>query len=51
MKENPEQTKPLLKEIIKNTYRTLMSRGTKGCYVYFVDNETEDYFKSAIIYS
>ncbi len=34
--------------IIKNTYRTLMTRGMKGCYVYFVDKETEEYFKSKI---
>ena len=31
--------------IIKNTYRALMTRGMKGCYVYFVDKETEKYFK------
>lgn len=35
-------------EIIRNTYRTLMSRGMKGCYVYFVNQETADYFKSKI---
>lgn len=34
--------------IIKNTYRTLMTRGMKGCYVYFVDKETENYFKSRL---
>lgn len=34
--------------IIKNTYRTLMTRGMKGCYVYFTDKETEEYFKSMI---
>lgn len=34
--------------IIKNTYRTLMTRGMKGCYVYFVDKETEQYFKDRI---
>ena len=34
--------------IIKNTYRTLMTRGMKGCYVYFVDKETETFFKSRI---
>jgi DUF2075 family protein len=45
MKENPEETKKLLKTIIKNTYRTLMTRGIKGCYVYFVDRETEEYFR------
>jgi hypothetical protein len=31
--------------IIKNTYRTLMTRGMKGCYVYCTDPETAEYFK------
>lgn len=31
--------------IIKNTYRTLMTRGMKGCYLYFTDKETENYFR------
>lgn len=31
--------------IIKNTYRTLMTRGMKGCYVYFTDKETEAFFR------
>jgi len=34
--------------IIKNTYRTLMSRGMKGCYIYCVDPETQAYFKNKI---
>lgn len=46
MKEKPENAKALIKAIIKNTYRTLMTRGMKGCYVYFTDKETEEYFKS-----
>lgn len=33
-----------LDAIIKNTYRTLMTRGQKGCYVYFTDEETRQYF-------
>ena len=33
-------------EIIKNTYRTLMTRGTKGCYIYCTDPETNQYFKT-----
>ena len=45
IKEKPEETKQMLDLIIKNTYRTLMTRGMKGCYVYFVDEETRDYFK------
>lgn len=32
--------------IIKNTYRTLMTRGTKGCYVFSTDPETNIYLKS-----
>lgn len=32
-------------QIIKNTYRTLMTRGLKGCYIYCSDKETEEYFR------
>lgn len=35
-------------EIIRNTYRTLMSRGMKGCYVYFTDPVTADYFRNLL---
>jgi DUF2075 family protein len=35
-------------EIIRNTYRTLMTRGMKGCYVYFTDQETANYFKELL---
>ncbi|GAA4444842.1 DUF2075 domain-containing protein [Pontibacter saemangeumensis] len=48
LKENPDETRSLVRSIIKNTYRTLMSRGMKGCYVYFTDKETEQYFRSRI---
>jgi len=37
-KEKKEETLKLADTIIKNTYRTLMTRGVKGCYVYCVDN-------------
>ncbi len=33
---------------VKNTYRVLMSRGMKGCYVYFMDKNTENFFRSKI---
>jgi DUF2075 family protein len=33
---------------VKNAYRVLLTRGMKGCYVYFMDKETGDYFKSRI---
>lgn len=32
-------------QIIRNTYRTLMTRGMKGCYIYCTDPETQEYFK------
>lgn len=37
-----------LVEHLKNVYRVLLSRGHKGCYVYFVDDETREYFESRI---
>lgn len=32
-------------KIIRNTYRTLMTRGMKGCYVYCVDRQLAEYLK------
>lgn len=49
MRENPTKGKALVKAIIKNTYRTLMTRGMKGCYVYFTDKETEAFFRSKLL--
>ncbi|RDK03956.1 DUF2075 domain-containing protein [Paraburkholderia lacunae] len=34
--------------LVKNTYRVLLSRGMKGCYVCFADAETEAYFRSHV---
>lgn len=44
IQEDPEEAKATLRAIIKNTYRTLMTRGMKAYYVYFKDKETERYF-------
>jgi DUF2075 family protein len=33
-------------ELVKNTYRVLLSRGLKGCYVYFLDLDTENFIRS-----
>jgi len=33
-------------DLVKNTYRVLLSRGLKGCYVYFLDQDTEKFFRS-----
>jgi len=32
-------------EIIKNTYRTLLTRGMKGCYVFCTDISLNEYIK------
>ena len=42
LKSNPELAKERIRLIIKNTYRTLFTRGLKGCYVYFTDKETKN---------
>lgn len=44
-KENPEEAMKVADEIIKNTYRTLMTRGMKGCYVYCEDMMLQSYLK------
>jgi DUF2075 family protein len=48
MKADPEGTRSKVDRIIRNTYRTLMTRGMKGCFVFCVDAETQAYFKSRI---
>lgn len=45
-KENPEKAYSEADEIIKNTYRTLMTRGMKGCYVYCTDSKLAEYLKT-----
>ncbi|HSX60363.1 MAG TPA: DUF2075 domain-containing protein [Tahibacter sp.] len=34
--------------LIRNTYRTLMTRGMKGCFVHCVDPETQQYFRDRL---
>jgi uncharacterized protein len=33
-------------KLVKNAYRVLLSRGMRGCYVHFMDKETENFFRS-----
>ncbi len=35
-------------ELVKNTYRVLLTRGMKGCYVYFQDEDTRNFFESRV---
>lgn len=45
LKEDPATARRTADEIVKNTYRTLMTRGARGCYVWSVDEETNEYFR------
>ncbi|HET7162674.1 MAG TPA: DUF2075 domain-containing protein [Rhodanobacteraceae bacterium] len=45
MRQEPERTQKRLDRIIRNTYRTLMTRGMKGCYVFCTDQGMRDYFR------
>jgi DUF2075 family protein len=44
LKTEAEEARAKADLIIKNTYRTLMTRGMKGCYIYCTDPETNIYF-------
>ena len=35
-------------DLVKRTYRVLLTRGMKGCYVYFEDDATRDHLKRGI---
>ncbi|MDD9997469.1 MAG: DUF2075 domain-containing protein [Rhodospirillaceae bacterium] len=48
LRNDPDTARKLADRIIKNTYRTLMTRGQKGCYLFCVDKETKEYFRSFI---
>ncbi len=47
-KKNPEEADRRADEIIKNTYRTLMSRGMKGCYVYCTDPNLAEHLRECL---
>jgi DUF2075 family protein/DNA replication protein DnaC len=47
-KESPEEARNRADEIIKNTYRTLMTRGMKGCYIYCTDQGMSEYLKKRL---
>ena len=47
-KEDPEFALKEADEIIKNTYRTLMTRGMKGCYVFCTDSNLANYLRECL---
>jgi uncharacterized protein len=44
LKRSPES----FEKHVKNIYRTLLTRGMKGCYVYFTDKDTEAHFRNLL---
>jgi len=48
MTTDPERARALADTIVKNTYRTLMTRGMKGCYVYCTDAPLAAYLRSRL---
>ena len=48
MSEQPKTATKHIESIIKNTYRTLMTRGMKGCIVYSTDKETREWLKDNV---
>ena len=47
-RENPDEALKRADEIIKNTYRTLMTRGMKGCYIYCTDPGMREYIRKRL---
>ena len=48
LKDDPSKAKADTDRIIKNTYRTLMTRGMKGCFLFCTDEETRNYFRNRL---
>lgn len=47
-KQDPERAARIADEIIRNTYRVLMTRGMRGCYVFCTDAALADYLRSRV---
>ncbi len=47
-KEDPEKAHALADPIIRNTYRTLMTRGQKGCFVHCTNHELQGYLRERL---
>lgn len=48
-KAEPERARALGDAIVKNTYRTLLTRGLKGCYVYCTEPSMASYLRSRLV--
>ena len=45
---DPEGARAIADKLVKNTYRTFMTRRMKDCYVYCCDKALGEYLKSCI---
>lgn len=43
------EDKDIIDQLIRNTYRVLLSRGQKGCYIYCKDNQLKSYLKTRFL--
>jgi len=48
IKEDPVNAHKTADQVIRNTYRTLLTRGQKGCFVYCTDKKLASYFKERL---
>lgn len=48
LKEDKEKYEKLADTIIRNTYRVLLTRGMKGCYVYACDEKLQEHLKTIV---
>lgn len=51
MKRSPHEARQRVDRIIRNTYKTLMTRGMKGCYVYICDDETREFIENRVLFT
>ena len=48
LRKNPAEAKARADTIIRNTYKTLMTRAQRGCYIFCTDKATNEYFKELV---
>lgn len=46
--KNPQEAEDLAEELIKNTYRTLLTRGMRGCYIYCCDDALQEHIRRRV---
>lgn len=49
LNDDPDNASALGDMIVKNTYRTLLTRGMKGCFVYCTDKSLAEYLRSRLM--